>query len=105
MIIIIFHRNFEITLLSNLVQKVDEEPNRNYFGLCYLIPEYVNAVWELVRSLMMEYTYGPEYKESWESFVLRMVGLAIPGLSAHSPVDYVNSIRLGRRSSVDMISM
>lgn len=93
------------TNIVDLVQKVDEEPNRNYFGLWYVIPEYANAVWELVRSLMMGCAYGPDYKESWESFVLRMVGLAIPGLSAHSPVDYVNSIRLGRRRSVEMMSM
>ncbi|KAL8537864.1 hypothetical protein ACS0TY_012843 [Phlomoides rotata] len=95
------YKHFGICLYYDslyIEQKVDEEPNRNYFGFWYLIPEYVNAVWELVRSLTMGYTYGNDYKESWESFALRMVGLAIPGLSAHSPVDYVNSIRLGRRS-------
>ncbi|KAH6758155.1 alpha/beta-Hydrolases superfamily protein [Perilla frutescens var. frutescens] len=86
-------------------KKVDEEPNRNYFGLLYLIPEYTNAAWELLRSLIMEYVYGPDYKESWESFLLRLVGLVIPGLSAHSPVDYVNSIRLGTRRSIEMRSM
>lgn len=53
----------------------------------------------------MDYFYGPDYRESWESFLLRLVGLAIPGLSAHSPVDYVNSIRLGTRRSIEMRSM
>ncbi|KAF8403406.1 hypothetical protein HHK36_011508 [Tetracentron sinense] len=43
-------------------EKVEEEPNRNYFGILYLIPEYLNSAWELVRSLTMGYTHGPEYK-------------------------------------------
>lgn len=84
------------------MQKVDEEPNRNYFGLLYLIPEYANAVWELMRSLMMEYVYGPDYRESWESFLLRLVGLGMPGISAHNPLDYVNSIRLGKRVASEL---
>ncbi|CAA0808781.1 alpha/beta-Hydrolases superfamily protein [Striga hermonthica] len=72
-------------------KNVKEEPNKNYFGWRFLVPEFLNAVWELVRSFMMGYIYGPGYKECWESVMLRIVGLAIPGLSDHSPVDYVNS--------------
>ncbi|KAK9281189.1 hypothetical protein L1049_004084 [Liquidambar formosana] len=83
-------------------QKVDEEPNRNFFGIRYLIPEYLNAVWELIRSLTMGYTHGPEYKEGWFSILLRIVGLALPGISAHSPTDYVNSVRLGQEYIVQM---
>lgn len=79
-------------------QTVEEEPNRNYFGLAYILPEYLNAVWELVRSFTIGHWYGPEYKEGWFSIFLRVWGLAMPGLSAHSPRDYVNSIRLGRET-------
>ncbi|XP_058226970.1 triacylglycerol lipase OBL1 [Rhododendron vialii] len=86
-------------------QKVDEEPNRNYFGILYLIPEYINAVWELIRSLIMGYTHGPEYKEGWLSVGLRVVGLAIPGISAHSPTNYVNSVRLGRDCAIPMATL
>ncbi|KAH7865372.1 hypothetical protein Vadar_005738 [Vaccinium darrowii] len=86
-------------------QKVDEEPNRNYFGILYLIPEYINAVWELIRSLIMGYTHGPEYKEGWLSVGLRVVGLAIPGISAHSPTNYVNSVRLGRERAISMATL
>ncbi|KAF3451937.1 hypothetical protein FNV43_RR08033 [Rhamnella rubrinervis] len=74
---------------------VKEEPNRNYFGITYLIPDYLNAVWELIRSLTMGYKYGPEYKEGWFSLMVRVMGLALPGISAHCPTDYVNSVRLG----------
>ncbi|KAG5538056.1 hypothetical protein RHGRI_025220 [Rhododendron griersonianum] len=86
-------------------QKVDEEPNRNYFGILYLIPEYINAVWEFIRSLIMGYTNGPEYKEGWLSVGLRVVGLAIPGISAHSPTNYVNSVRLGRDRAIPMATL
>ncbi|URE45687.1 Lipase (class 3) [Musa troglodytarum] len=77
-------------------QNVEEEPNRNYFGLRYLLSEHMNAVWELIRSLSMRYAYGTEYKENWFSICLRIYGLLMPGVSAHSPVNYINSIRLGR---------
>ncbi|RRT35393.1 hypothetical protein B296_00052909 [Ensete ventricosum] len=57
----------------------------------------MNAVWELIRSLSMRYAYGTEYKESWLSICLGIYGLLMPGVSAHSPVNYINSVRLGRR--------
>ncbi|KAL8055987.1 hypothetical protein ABFX02_04G090500 [Erythranthe guttata] len=101
------YKHFGVCIYYNslyIERKVEEEPNRNYFGWRFLIPEYLNSVWELVRSFVTGYVYGSEYRESWESFMLRVVGLAIPGLSDHSPVDYVNSIRLGRRRSVEMTS-
>lgn len=81
------------------MQILNEEPNRNYFSLLFLIPEYLNAAWELFRSFILGYMHGPEYRESWESFLLRVVGLGFPGLSDHSPLDYVNSVRLGRMRS------
>ncbi|GFZ04367.1 alpha/beta-Hydrolases superfamily protein [Actinidia rufa] len=37
-------------------KKVDEEPNRNYFRIWYLIPENLNAVWELITSLIITRT-------------------------------------------------
>ncbi|KAL6010466.1 hypothetical protein ACLOJK_000899 [Asimina triloba] len=90
------YKHFGLCLYYNSFYNVEEEPNRNYFGLRYVFPEYLNAFWELIRSFLMSYTYGPDYKEGWFSIMLRIVGLAIPGLSAHSPVDYLNSVRLGR---------
>lgn len=92
-------------LITNLLQNVEEEPNRNYFALRYIIPEYANSAWELLRSFVMGYMYGPSYRESWESTLMRFVGLAIPGLSAHCPVDYVNAMRLGRPASGKMMEI
>lgn len=98
-------KHFGVCLYYNSLyreQRVDEEPNRNYFGIRYLLPEYINAYWELIRALTMHYTYGPEYEEGWFSVLLRVVGLAFPGISAHSPTDYVNSVRLGKEQTVQM---
>nr|ADJ67993.1 triacylglycerol lipase [Ricinus communis] len=80
-------------------QKLDEEPDKNFFGLRYVIPLHLNAVWELIRSLMMGYIYGPEYREGWLSILFRVLGLALPGIADHCPTDYVNSVRLGRETS------
>ncbi|KAJ4844088.1 hypothetical protein Tsubulata_027518 [Turnera subulata] len=99
------YKHFGVCLYYNslyIEQKVDEEPDKNFFGLRYAIPVHLNAMWELIRSLTMGYTHGPEYKEGWFSILARIIGLALPGVSAHCPTDYVNSVRLGRERGVQM---
>ncbi|KAK0595758.1 hypothetical protein LWI29_009727 [Acer saccharum] len=101
------YKHFGVCLYYNscyIEQKVDEEPNPNFFGLKYLFLEYLNAVWELIRSFTMGYKYGPEYEEGWFSVLMRIMGLVLPGVSAHSPTDYVNSMRLGKKRIVQMSS-
>ncbi|KAL2932890.1 Feruloyl esterase A [Bienertia sinuspersici] len=93
------------TFLYKHFGKVDEEPNKNFYGIRYLIPAYMNAAWELMRALTMSYIYGVDYKEDWYSIMLRIVGLMLPGISAHSPRDYVNSMRLGREHTIQIISL
>ncbi|XP_024970688.1 uncharacterized protein LOC112509779 isoform X1 [Cynara cardunculus var. scolymus] len=102
------YKHFGVCLYYNsffVGQKVEEEPNRNYYGLWYLIPEYVNAVWELMRGLGMGRRYGAEYKESWEGIMMRIMGLVIPGVSAHAPPNYINSIRLGKLRHIQMSTL
>ncbi|PHT32326.1 hypothetical protein CQW23_28663 [Capsicum baccatum] len=97
------YKHFGVCMYYNCLyveQNVHEEPNRNFFGLRFVLPVYLNAAWEFIRSFTMGYIYGSEYKESWESVLFRLVGLFLPGISAHSPVNYVNSVRLGRQKSV-----
>lgn len=77
------------------MKRTDEEPDPNFFGLRYVIPVHLNAAWELIRSMVMGYIYGPEYQEGWFSLCFRVLGLALPGIAAHCPTDYVNSVRLG----------
>ncbi|XP_021726563.1 uncharacterized protein LOC110693704 [Chenopodium quinoa] len=73
------------------------EPNKNYTSLAWMIPKFMNACWELIRSFILPHMkWGPDYKECWFQLIHRMIGLIFPGLSAHGPQDYTNLIRLGR---------
>ncbi|KAI3407351.1 Lipase_3 domain-containing protein [Psidium guajava] len=74
---------------------LDEEPNKNSSSLLWYIPNIMIAIWELVRGFIMPCVKGPSYRESLFLVLFRMIGLVIPGLSAHSPQDYVNLTRLG----------
>ena len=77
------------------LQIVAEEPNKNYFSPLMAIPKTINAVWELIRSFIIGHSRGKEYKEGWFLRAFRVLGLIVPGVSAHGPQDYVNSTRLG----------
>ncbi|KAL3514485.1 hypothetical protein ACH5RR_027202 [Cinchona calisaya] len=73
----------------------EEEPNKNYFSPLWIIPNFLNAVYELIRSFIIPFTRGMEYREGWFGILFRGVGLIIPGLANHGPQDYVNLTRLG----------
>lgn len=77
-----------------MVQILEEQPHKNYISMFALIPRFLNADWELVRGFILPLIKGSEYKESWLLVLLRLWGLAVPGLSAHNPQDYVNATRL-----------
>ncbi|TQE08734.1 hypothetical protein C1H46_005718 [Malus baccata] len=82
--------------------RLEDEPGNSYFGMKYLVPEYLNPVWELIRSLAMGYIHGPEYREGWLFIFVRVTGLLFPGTSAHSLTDYINSVKLGKGNFVRM---
>ncbi|KAK4754113.1 hypothetical protein SAY87_002217 [Trapa incisa] len=81
-------------------QTVEEVPNRNYFSLGSVVPMVTNAMYELWRSFTIVASKGPEYGESMTLTFLRVIGLVVPGVPAHCPMDYNNSIRLGRANGV-----
>lgn len=57
----------------------------------YAIPKVLNAIWELIRSFIIPFWKGPDYKEPGILRVLRVIGLGIPGVPAHMPKDYINA--------------
>lgn len=77
------------------MQVMREGPDENYFSLLWAIPKNQNAVWELVRSLILPYMCGLDYKEIWFMTLVRLFGTLIPGLAAHCPQDYDIAIRIG----------
>ncbi|GFY86854.1 alpha/beta-Hydrolases superfamily protein [Actinidia rufa] len=94
----LLYKHFGLCLYFNSCYKgkaMWEAPDKNYFSLLWAIPKNLNAVWELIRTFIIPRTKGPDYKEGWFLRLLRVFGLAIPGLSAHCPPDYVNVTRLG----------
>ncbi|RDX93601.1 Feruloyl esterase A, partial [Mucuna pruriens] len=94
----LFFKHFGPCLYFNSLyhgQVLEEEPNKNYFSLFWVIPKILNAVWELIRGFLMPFVYGKDYIQNWFMTMFRFVGLIIPGVSAHIPTDYVNVTRLG----------
>ncbi|EYU36310.1 hypothetical protein ABFS82_14G255800 [Erythranthe guttata] len=77
-------------------QALEEEPNKNYFSLFYLLPKILIAVYELIRSFIIPWTRGRDYREGWLMKILRITGLTVPGLTEHLTMDYVNLTRLGK---------
>ena len=55
----------------------------------------MNAIWELIRSFIIVFMYGKDYKEEWLMSFFRLFGLLVPGIPDHFPPDYVNATRLG----------
>ncbi|XP_010558564.1 PREDICTED: uncharacterized protein LOC104827159 [Tarenaya hassleriana] len=72
-----------------------EEPNKNFFCPAAMVRMTSSAAMELVRSFTIAAREGPEFEEGWLQRVARVFGLFLPGISNHSPQDYVNAIRLG----------
>ncbi|CAK9220307.1 unnamed protein product [Sphagnum troendelagicum] len=80
-----------------------EEPARNFFAFNF-IRLRITAFCELIQSaFILTIRHGPEYQESAVSLLARVVGLAVPGVIAHNPLNYVNAVRLGPRPLVERI--
>ncbi|XP_010549231.1 PREDICTED: uncharacterized protein LOC104820486 [Tarenaya hassleriana] len=73
----------------------EDQPNKNYFSILWFIPKLLTAVWELIRSFIIPFWKGKDFKENWLMRLIRVMGLLLPGASDHFPCDYVSSMRLG----------
>ncbi|XP_057779527.1 triacylglycerol lipase OBL1-like [Salvia miltiorrhiza] len=74
-------------------QVVEEEDDDKYFSLLYVVPKVLNAVYELIRSLMLPWIKGEEYREGWFMKLFRLTALVTPGLTDHFPLEYDNITR------------
>ncbi|KAG6674648.1 hypothetical protein I3842_15G054000 [Carya illinoinensis] len=90
-----FYQHFPTCKYYNSFYKeysLKKEPNENYFSLLWVIPKYLNAFWEVIRSFIIPCLWGPNYSETWLMRMFRVIiGLIIPGVPAHSSQDYVNA--------------
>lgn len=77
------------------MQVVEEEPDKNYFSIIWMIPKFVNACWELIRSFVIKYWRGADYEEGLLLRMFRVMGVFFAGVPAHCLQDYVNATRLG----------
>ncbi|KAK3423232.1 hypothetical protein EUGRSUZ_F00220 [Eucalyptus grandis] len=80
---------------------LDEEPNKNCSSWLWYIPNILIAIWELIRGFIMPCMHDPTYRESWFLVMFRMLGIVFPGVSAHSPQDYVNLTQLAPERSTE----
>ncbi|KAI3991116.1 hypothetical protein MKX01_022337 [Papaver californicum] len=93
----LLYKHFGTCLFFNSLymgKVVEEEPIKNYFNPATVLHKILNACFELIRSFFIGYIPGPEYTEGWFLRLFRVVGLIIPGLSAHCLQEYVNVTRL-----------
>ncbi|XP_022773946.1 uncharacterized protein LOC111316202 [Durio zibethinus] len=93
-------KHFGSCVYYNSKKIVDEVPYKNYFSIWAFFPMLKNAIYEVIRSFTIAKQRGPDYKEGWVMFGVRLFGLVIPGIPAHCPQDYVNSTRLGAPDDV-----
>ncbi|CAN6349752.1 unnamed protein product [Urochloa humidicola] len=77
------------------IAKGGDAPNPNYFDPRYLLSMYGNAWGDLFKGAFLWAKEGKDYREGAVSLLYRAAGLLVPGLSSHSPRDYVNAVRLG----------
>lgn len=71
-----------------------EEPRKNFFYVSDAVTIHLTAAAELLYSFQLRWK-DPEFAESWPSTIFRCLGLVVPGVGGHSPVNYVNAMRLG----------
>lgn len=75
---------------------LSEEPNPNFFGIARLLTMHLNAMWELLQGVVLiAAKHGEGFRENELGMIARIAGVLLPGVAAHNPCNYVNSVRLG----------
>lgn len=71
-----------------------EQSDDDFFALRGIIKMMWNAILELIRSFTIVTEKGSEFREGWLLKGGRILGIIVPGISNHTPHDYVNATRL-----------
>lgn len=71
-----------------------DQPDDDFFALREIIKMMWSAILELIRSFTIVTEKGSEFKEGWLLKGGRVLGIIVPGISNHTPHDYVNATRL-----------
>ncbi|CAL9245121.1 unnamed protein product [Arabidopsis halleri] len=71
-----------------------EQSDENFFSLRGIIKMVYIAVLEFIRSFTIVTEKGSEFREGWLLKGGRAMGIIVPGVSNHTPQDYVNATRL-----------
>ncbi|XP_059072260.1 triacylglycerol lipase OBL1-like [Cryptomeria japonica] len=91
------YKHFGVCLYYNCFyhqKNLVEAPNRD-LSLLFFILIRITTIWELLHCFILHYIKGESFKETTLSIISRIFGILVPGISAHSLVNYINSIRLG----------
>lgn len=78
-----------------------EAPRKNYFYLSDILTVRITAIGELINAFRRK---DADFAESWPSIMSRLMALLVPGVGGHSPVNYVNAVRLGPSSLVSEVT-
>ncbi|XP_010478603.1 PREDICTED: uncharacterized protein LOC104757548 [Camelina sativa] len=84
---IYYDRHYQATVLR-------EDSDENFFSLRWIIKIMHGAILELIRSFTIVTEKGPEFREGWLLKGGRVLGIIVPGVSNHTPQDYVNATLL-----------
>lgn len=79
------------------MQVLEEEPNKNYFSLLYVLPKILNAVYEMIRGFILPHIKGEEFKEGWLMKLFRIMAFITPGLIDHFLLEYDNATRFQKQ--------
>ncbi|KAG7539439.1 Fungal lipase-like domain [Arabidopsis suecica] len=71
-----------------------EQLDENFFSLRGIIKMVYIAILEFIRSFTIVTEKGSEFREGWLLKGGRAMGIIVPGVSNHTPQDYVNATRL-----------
>ncbi|CAN8251383.1 unnamed protein product [Cochlearia groenlandica] len=73
---------------------IRDETDENYFSFWGITRMMYDAMMEFIRSFTIVNEKGSEFREGWLLKFGRVLGIIVPGISNHTPQDYLNATLL-----------